>query len=77
MRKACRSVVEARGRDYGTRYFQYFVPVFTFILFLFLGRLVDGVFRDASDLEKSNFGFLFRHIPSSVFRFDISSTEIR
>lgn len=38
---------------------------------------MDGVFKDASDLEQSPFGFLFKHIPSSVFRFDISSTEIR
>eukprot|EP00026_Physarum_polycephalum_P004978 Phypoly_transcript_05004.p1 GENE.Phypoly_transcript_05004~~Phypoly_transcript_05004.p1 ORF type:complete len:405 (+),score=73.53 Phypoly_transcript_05004:37-1251(+) len=46
-------------------------------IFMVAGRLVEGVFQDASDLEKSKFGFLFRHIPSNIFRFDISSTEIR
>ncbi len=46
--------------------------------FIVAGRLVNGVFMEASQLQvEEEFRGCFRGIPSSAFRSDISSTVIR
>ncbi|MFC2171930.1 hypothetical protein ACFLU6_04785 [Acidobacteriota bacterium] len=46
--------------------------------FLVAGRLEEGAFRSLGDLKIPEGGdYLFREIPESVFREDISSTELR
>ena len=46
--------------------------------FLVAGRLSDGSFRELSALDiPSRFKQIFKSIPESKFRIDISSTQLR